>query len=119
MNWFNSVELKLIPCMHACIDKFEVVFMANVTCMLIFMFKSMISSYFEKNELIRACIEALNRFKVMHVLFEIMFLKMGLKLRLLETPLGLNFINGALNHVILCVYKGFPENGPKRIDFGV
>ena len=55
-----NVELKLISCMHACIEEFKVVFMANVTCMLIFMFKSMILSCFVKNWLIRACIEALN-----------------------------------------------------------
>ena len=46
-----------------------------------------------------------------------MFLKFGLKLGLIDPPLGLDFTNWALNHVILCIYKCFSGNGPKGIEF--
>ena len=41
----------------------------------------------------------------------------GLKLSLIELPLGFDFLNWSLKHVILWVLKCFPENKPKRLSF--
>ena len=46
-----------------------------------------------------------------------MFLKFGLKMCLIDLPLGFNFYNWALNHVKLWVLKCFPGIGPKGIEF--
>ena len=47
----------------------------------------------------------------------ILFMKIGLKLDLIEIPLGFDLSNWSLKHVILCVYKCFPGFQAKRIDF--
>lgn len=46
----------------------------------------------------------------------ILFMKIGLKPRLIKLPLGFDFSNWALTHIILCVCKCFPRNGSKGID---
>ena len=39
------------------------------------------------------------------------------ELCLIDSPLGLDFTNRALNHVIIWVLKCFPDNWPWRIEF--
>ena len=78
---FNSYML-YCSSFHACmcvLMNFELISWQIVTCMFIIKLKSMFSTCFEKNELIRACFEVLKWFEFMHVCMFFMFMKMGLK----------------------------------------
>ena len=67
-----------------------------------------------RNESIWTSFEALIWFKSLHVCMFFIFLKMGLNMVLIDSPVGLEFINWALNLVIHWILWCFPEFGPKR-----
>ena len=75
------------------------------------------SSCFWRNRLIWSCIRSFE-FKWDHACYVfILFLKFPRNLCSIELPLGFDFLNWSLKHVILWVYKCFPENQPKGIEF--